>query len=203
MHRYFPQRSDKVRATHNVQQDMTIEDIVRNVPRIYITLDNKHADFQSHMIKVECKINDQPISILIDSRAIHSYLDPKLVEIFHLSRRNLGKPWFVQLDTGEKRKTNDMVKACPLEMNGLCTKVDLNIIALGLYDCLIGMDWLDENHVVLDCYNKEFTFLDEQGNLRSVQGILRDVTIKEISTLQLKKSYRNGFQVFIAVMSPL
>jgi hypothetical protein len=57
-----------------------------------------------------------------------------------------------------------MVKACPLEMNGSCTKTDLNIIPLGLYDCLIGIDWLDEHHDVVDCYNKAFTCLDEEGN---------------------------------------
>jgi hypothetical protein len=55
-----------------------------------------------------------------------------------------------------------MVKTCPMEMNGLHTKVDLNIIPLGSYDCLIGMDWLDENHAILECYNKEFTCLDEE-----------------------------------------
>jgi hypothetical protein len=76
-----------------------------------------------------------------------------------------------------------MVKACPMEMNGPHTKVDLNIIPLGSYDCLIGMDWLDEHHVVLDCYNKEFTSLDEQGILRSVQQIPRVVTLIEISVL--------------------
>jgi hypothetical protein len=61
-----------------------------------------------------------------------------------------------------------MVKACPLEMNGLCTKDDLNSIPLGSYDCLIGMNWLDEHHIVLDCYTKAFTCLDEKGNLRSI-----------------------------------
>jgi hypothetical protein len=158
------------------------------------------VEFQSHMIEVEGKINDQPIAILIDSGASHSYLDPKMVERFHLSRSKLGKPWLVQLATGEKRKINEMVKACPMEMNGLCTKVDLNIIPLGSYDFLIGMDWLDEHHVVLDCYNKAFTCLDEQGNLRSVQGIPRVVTIREVSALQLKKSYRKGCQVFAVHM---
>jgi hypothetical protein len=54
-----------------------------------------------------------------------------------------------------------MIKACPLEMNELHTKDDLNIIPLGSYNHLIGMDWLDEHHVVLDCYNKAFTCLDE------------------------------------------
>jgi hypothetical protein len=30
-----------------------------------------------------------------------------------------------------------------MKMNGPRKKYDLNIIPLGLYDCLIGMDWLD------------------------------------------------------------
>jgi hypothetical protein len=52
------------------------------VLRIYATLDNKQVEFHSHMIEVECKINDQPISILIYSGTSHSYLDPKMVESF-------------------------------------------------------------------------------------------------------------------------
>jgi hypothetical protein len=99
--------------------------------RIYAALDNKQDEFQSHMIEVEGKINDQPISILIDSRSSHSYVDPKMVERFQLPRRNLGKPWSVQLDTSTKRKINEMVKACPMDMNGMSSKFDLNIIPLG------------------------------------------------------------------------
>jgi hypothetical protein len=71
----------------------------RSMPRIYAALDNKQVEFQSHMIEVEGKINDQSISILIDSRASHSYIDPKLVERFHFPRRKLGKSWLVQLAT--------------------------------------------------------------------------------------------------------
>jgi len=62
------------------------------------------------------------------------------------------------------------------------------------------MDWLDEHHFVLDCYNKAFTFLDEWGNLRSVQGIPRVVTIRKLLALQLKKIYRKGCQVFTTHM---
>ena len=62
------------------------------------------------------------------------------------------------------------------------------------------MDWLDQHHVVLDCYNKEFTCLDEKGNLRTIHGIPREVTVREILALQLKKSYRKGCQIFMAHM---
>jgi hypothetical protein len=47
------------------------------------------------MIEVEGKINNQTIYILIDLRAIHSYLDPKMVERFQFPKRKLGKPWLV------------------------------------------------------------------------------------------------------------
>jgi hypothetical protein len=64
------------------------------------------------------------------------------------------------------------------------------------YDCLIGMDWLDQHHAILDCCNKAFTCLDEEGNRKSVQGIPKVVAIREISAMQLKKCYRKGCQLF-------
>jgi hypothetical protein len=95
------------------------------------------------MIEVEGMINNQTIVILIDSGASHSYIDPKMVEIFHLPRSKHGKSWLVQLATGAKRKVNEMVKSCLMDMNGLNTREDLNIFPLGSYEYLIGMDWLD------------------------------------------------------------
>jgi len=52
----------------------------------------------------------------------------------------------------------------------------------------------------LECYNKEFTWLDEEGNLRTVKLIPIYVTIKGISSLQLKKIYMKGWQLFAAHM---
>jgi hypothetical protein len=48
-------------------------------------------------------INNQTIAILIDSRASHSYIDPKMVESLHLPRIKHRKSWLVQLATGAKR----------------------------------------------------------------------------------------------------
>ena len=86
-----------MRIVHNVQQDDTMEDMGKNVPRIYVALDNKKAKFHSHMIEVQGKINNQTITILIDSGASHSYIDPKMVERFHLSRKNLA--WEILVGT--------------------------------------------------------------------------------------------------------
>jgi hypothetical protein len=147
------------------------------------------------MIEVEGMINNQTIAILIDSRASHSYIDPKMVESLQFPRSKHGKSWLVKLAIGARRKVNEMVKSCLIDMNGLNTKADLNILPLGSYDFLIGMDWLHQHHTLLDCHNKEFTCLDEEGKLRRVQGIPRAVTIREILALQRKKCYRKGCQI--------
>jgi hypothetical protein len=95
MYKYCPRRSERVKTAYSAQQVETLEDIGKSVPNIYADLDNKKDEFQSHIIEVEGKINNQPISILIDSGDSHRYLDPKMVEMFPFPRRKLGKPWMV------------------------------------------------------------------------------------------------------------
>jgi hypothetical protein len=70
----------------------------------------------------------------------------------------------VQLTIGTKRKVTKLVKSCSIDMKGMSTKDELNILPLGSYDFLIGMDWLDQRHALLDYRNKRFTCLNEEGN---------------------------------------
>jgi hypothetical protein len=131
-----------VRVVHNVQQAETVEDMGSRVPRIYASLDNKQEKYQSHMIEIEGMINNHAFTILIDLGASHSYIDPRVVESLQFPRRKHGKSWLVQLATRNKRKVMELVKSCLVAMNGLNTRVELNILPLGSYDYLIGMDWL-------------------------------------------------------------
>ena len=68
-------------------------------------------------------------------------------------------------------------------MNVLKTCVYLNIIPLGSYDVLIVMDWLDAQHVVLECHNKTSICIDEELDQRMLKDIPRPISIREISTM--------------------
>ena len=160
------------------------------MPRVYAALDNKQAEYQSPMIEVEGKIDNQPIAILINSIASHSYIKSNIVEIFHLQGSKHKKYWLVLVATRAKIKINELVKDCPIIMNGLSTKENVNILPLGSYDCLIGMDWLEKHNIVLDCYNNTITSLDEEGKQGKIQGIPRVVAVRDISSMQLKKSFK-------------
>ena len=118
------------------------------------------------------------------------------MEICDSKKINHKKSWLVQLATGTKRKVSEVVEKCPLVMNGLATCVDLNVLPLGSYDVLIGMDWLEAHKVKIDCSNKTFECMNEEGNLEVVIGIPKVISVREISRMQLKNFCRKGCQLY-------
>ena len=75
-----------MRTFHNIQEDEKMENMGGSMPRIYASFENKKSEYQSPMIEVEGKIENQPIGILIDSGASHSYINDNIVERFYLQR---------------------------------------------------------------------------------------------------------------------
>ena len=80
------------------------------------------------------------------------------------------------------------MEKCEFTMNDLKTHANLNILPSGSYDLLIGMDQLEKYRFILNYYDKTISCLDDKGNTIAVKGILRKVTIREISALQMKIS---------------
>ena len=115
------------------------------------------------VVKVTGKIVEKSISILIELSSTHSYIAPKVVEVCALRKAKHRNSWLVHLATGTKRKVNEVVEKCPLVMNGLITCVDMNVLPLGSYDVLIGMNWLEAHRVKLDCYNKTLNAWMKKG----------------------------------------
>ena len=87
---------------------------------------------------------------------------------------------------------SEVVKKCPLVMDGLITCLDLNMMPLESYDILIRMDWLEAHRAKLDCYNKTCECLDEEGNLRVGKEIPKVISRRKSSAMQLKKFYGKG-----------
>ena len=121
-----------------------------------------------------------------------------IIEICAFNKLKHNKSWLVQIATGTKRKVSEVVEICPLVMDGLFTYANLNVLPLGSYDILIGMDWLEAHIVKHDCYSKTFECLDEEGNLRVVRGILKVASVRKISAMQLQKFCRKGCREYAA-----
>ena len=91
------------------------------------------------MVEVAGKIVEQSVSVFTDLGFTHSYIYPRVVESCEFKKVKHRKSWLVQLATRTKRKVSEVIKKCPLVMNGLVTCVDLNVLPLGTYDVLNGL----------------------------------------------------------------
>ena len=102
----------------------------------------------------------------------------------------------VQLSTGTKIKIVEVVPACQFIVDGFPTQDNLNILPLGLYYLLIGMEWLDAYKTKLDCYHKILECVNEEGRKTTLQGIQKLVSMRQIPALQMKKYCRKGCPLY-------
>ena len=50
----------------------------------------------------------------------------------------------------------------------------------------------------LDCYNKNFECMNEEGNLVVMKGIPKVILVRQVLAMQLKKFCRKGCQLYAA-----
>lgn len=81
-------------------------------------------------------------SILFDSGASDSLINPYLVERCKLDTKKKDDRWQVELATRARAIVDSLVLRCPLVLGDFHTSLDLCIMSLGSYDVVLGMDWL-------------------------------------------------------------
>jgi hypothetical protein len=87
----------------------------------------------------------------------------------------------------------DVIGDFPFEISGICTQAYFNILPIGSYDVLLGMESHKEN---LNCYEKTLECEEEEGNEKVLQGIRKPVSVRKISALQLKNFSQKGFPLY-------
>ena len=138
------------------------------------------------MVEIEGTISNRSLSILIDPWDTLSYITPKIMENFHLSKVRHSKPCLVQLDTGEKIKVTFFTVNCQFKIQDHQSRINLNVLPLGSYDMIIGLDFLEKYKVVLNCFDKTFTYVVEDQIVRKIEGIRKHVSLRQISAMQLR-----------------
>eukprot|EP00253_Pinus_taeda_P028065 PITA_28065 len=179
-----------------IHEASIVGEVGRSVPRINAALEDRQAEYQPTMVEFEGKISNLSISVLIDPGATLSYVSPKVVERCNLQSVKFKNPWLVQLATGAKRRVTAKVNDCSFTIADQPVTANLNVLPLGSYDILIGMDWLEKHWSLVDCKTKIIYYRDQQGNRKEMQGIKRPVQVRPITANQLIKCIRKGCRVY-------
>nr|GEX62006.1 retrotransposable element Tf2 [Tanacetum cinerariifolium]GFA14537.1 retrotransposable element Tf2 [Tanacetum cinerariifolium] len=96
----------------------------------------------------------------------------------------------IELAEGRIIKTNTMLRGCTIGLLGHPFNIDLMPMELGIFDVIIGMDWLANNHVVIVC-DEKITRISFGNTILIVQGDRSDkrkkLTLSIISCTKTQK----------------
>ena len=71
-----PHRQHNSNKFYNIQEETTVNDVARSMPRIYASLDNNQATHQASVVELEGMIIDHLVSILTYPGYNLSYVAP-------------------------------------------------------------------------------------------------------------------------------
>ena len=95
--------------------------------------------------------------MLFDSSASHSFIVASSVKDLGLEVEILEEPLYVSSPIGTRVNVDKICRDCELEISGILLTVDLRVIDMLEFDVILGMDWLTEHRVVIDCDRRRVT----------------------------------------------
>jgi len=160
--------------------------------RIHVVINNNQATHQSAVVESSGTINDINLKILFDTGATDSFISSYALNKCGLAARKQNNFRQVEMASGELQYVDLSVEECKVDLGICSTKLKFYVTALGTYDLVIGMDWLEAHQAWVNCYGKIILCINDEAETIQIQGIKRKVSLRFISTMQMKRCLRRG-----------
>eukprot|EP00253_Pinus_taeda_P024492 PITA_24492 len=165
--------------------------------RIHAVVDRDQAAHQSMVVESSGTINGIKFKILFDTGATDSFISSYALNKCGLAARRQNDFHQVEMASGELQSVDLSVDQCGIDLGVCLTKLKVYVTSLGTYDLIIGMDWLEAHRAWVDCYGKRILGINDEGEAIQIQGIKREVSLRYISVMQMKRCLRKGCQAYV------
>ncbi len=108
----------------------------------------------NRLILLKGKITKWDVLWLLDTRACHNFITRESVERMELQLEELKAPIEVHFVDGVPHPTTLQAKEVPFQLGNWRGKVDLLVSALGGMDCILGMEFITQNNVLIEGHNR-------------------------------------------------
>ena len=141
--------------------------------------------------------------ILFDSGATNSFISAKYARRFHINLESMEVRVVVSTPMGKSVICRKIVIGCPIHIEGRTLTANLIVFDIEAFNIILGMDWLSNNHAIIDCHNKEIIFRLLANFEFKFVGTKVGATPQLISTTQANQLLLEGCQVYLACLKDL
>nr|GEU64751.1 putative reverse transcriptase domain-containing protein [Tanacetum cinerariifolium] len=169
----------------------------RNVQgQAYVIRDAEHNQ-GPNVVTGTFLLNNRYATMLFDSGANKSFVDIKFSHLIDIKHVKLNSSYEVKLADRKVVSTNSVLRGCTLNLLDHLFDIDLMPKELGMFDVIVGMDWLLERDALIVCGRKEVyvPYRNKTLVVKSDSGVSR---LKVISCIKVRKYIERGFQLFLA-----
>jgi hypothetical protein len=121
-----------------LQSDDSDDDLLMSISKLAVS-----GATTSSTIRLVGMIRDQEVLILVDSGSSHCFISEGVVEKLKLATTTIP-PARVKIASGGIMTCDKQLADCAWWTQGYSFNTDLRVLALGCYDMVLGMDWLEE-----------------------------------------------------------
>lgn len=142
-------------------------------------------------------IRFEPVRLLFDSGATHSFIVENCVDRLGLVCDLECEPFVVALPNGDKLVGTRGLKEFPILIGDREWVVDLIAINMLHYNIILGMDWLSRHGDVLDFKKKTVTMTTEEGVVHVFKGHGPSDSSRIINAMTVAKLLRQGCDAYV------
>jgi len=125
-------------------------------------MSSTEASRSDAMIEGKCVINETFLSVMYDSGASHSFIIENYVKRLGLLTVNLSFDLSVSTPGNDPILISKACWNCPLQIKGREFLMNLFCLPLSRLEVILGLDWMSENRILLDCHRKKVIFGDHK-----------------------------------------
>jgi hypothetical protein len=138
-------------------------------------------------------INHVNAKLLFDYSATNSFISPCALEKCGLASYKHDEFKQFKMALGEKKAVVHSVDNYLVYLGMCTTSLKVYAIALGTYDLIIRMDWLESNRDVIYCFLERVLCVDNEGRSVEIHSVWRKVSLCFILTMKVKHCMMQGF----------
>uniref|UniRef100_A0ACD5TJB1 Uncharacterized protein n=1 Tax=Avena sativa TaxID=4498 RepID=A0ACD5TJB1_AVESA len=154
-------------------------------------------------LKLWAMIGNQVLIILVDSGSSHSFVNANLVERLHCTVKTTASVP-VKIANGSYMQCTEMVPQLTWWCQGETFSTDMRVLQLGVYDAILGMDWLELHSPMVTDWKNHCLAFSHNGQFIKLTGVAAPVSerVKELPVEQLIKWYKGNEIWAMAIVHP-
>jgi len=148
--RHFVNQCPKKKTSATKKPPASGAERARAAERVF-AMTSTEATQSSNLILEPCLLLGHSVLVLFDSGATHSFISNACVGRLSLEKHYLGYELLVLTLSSGQVATSSVYVGCSMEVAGRRFKVNLVCLPLEGLNVILGMDWLSNNHIMIDC----------------------------------------------------